>query len=120
MAPFSSSEAKQHINQDIKKMSKHLGKASQQVIKIMMNGVKSGKYDAMDLVRGIKSGNVRATISESINIMGTSSTTSDMDEDNILISSLGTGSGNAIRVNAGAASDTGAGTSISTTFDSTP
>ena len=65
------------------------------------------------------SGNVRATISESINIMGTSSTTSDMDEDNILISSLGTGSGNAIRVNAGAASDTGAGTSISTTFDST-
>jgi len=56
MAPFSSQEAKQHINQDIKKMSKHLGKASQQSIKIMMNGVKSGKYTAMDISRGIKEG----------------------------------------------------------------
>ena len=56
MAPFSSSEAKQHINQDIKKMSKHLGKASQQSIKIMMDGVKSGKYTAMDISRGIKEG----------------------------------------------------------------
>ena len=54
--PFSSSEAKQHINQDIKKMSKFLGKASQQSIKLMMNGVKGGRYDAMDLIRGIKSG----------------------------------------------------------------
>lgn len=59
--PFSSPEAKQHVDKDLVLMSKHLGKASQQVIKIMMNGVKSGKYDAMDLVRGIKSGNVRAT-----------------------------------------------------------
>jgi hypothetical protein len=56
MAPFSSSEAKQHINQDIKKMSKHLGKASQQSIKIMMDGVKGGKYTAMDISRGIKEG----------------------------------------------------------------
>ena len=56
MAPFSSQEAKQHINQDIKKMSKHLGKASQQSIKIMMDGVKGGKYTAMDISRGIKEG----------------------------------------------------------------
>ena len=56
MAPFSSSEAKQHINQDVKKMSKHLGKASQQSIKIMMDGVKGGKYTAMDISRGIKEG----------------------------------------------------------------
>ena len=48
--------------------------------------------------------------------MGTSATTSQVDEDNILISSLGTGSGNAIRVNAGAASDTPS--PISTTFNS--
>ena len=59
--PYSSKEAQIHIDKDLNMMSKHLGKASQQVIKIMMNGVKSGKYDAMDLVRGIKSGNVRAT-----------------------------------------------------------
>ena len=56
MAPFSSSEAKQHINQDIKKMSKHLGKASQQSIKIMMDGVRGAKYTAMDISRGIKEG----------------------------------------------------------------
>ena len=56
MKPFSSSEAKQHINQDIKKMSKFLGKASQQSIKLMMNGVKGGKYTAMDISRGLKEG----------------------------------------------------------------
>ena len=48
--------------------------------------------------------------------MGTSATTSQVDEDNILVSSLGTGSGNAIRVNAGATGDTPS--PISTTFNS--
>jgi len=56
MAPFSSQEARSHINSDIKDMSKHLGKASQQVIKIMMDGVRKGKYTAMDISRGIKEG----------------------------------------------------------------
>ena len=37
-------------------MSKHLGKATQQVIIVMMNGVKGGKYDAMDIPRGIETG----------------------------------------------------------------
>lgn len=40
-----------------------------------------------------------------INIMGTTARTDVIDEDNILISSLGTGSGNATRVNAGATGD---------------
>ena len=48
--------------------------------------------------------------------MGTSATTSQVDEDNLLVSSLGTGSGNAIRVNAGATGDTPS--PISTTFNS--
>ena len=56
MKPFSSSEARQLVNQDIKKMSKHLGKASQQSIKLMMNGVKGGKYTAMDISRVLKEG----------------------------------------------------------------
>jgi hypothetical protein len=56
MAPFSSQEARAHINSDIKDMSKHLGKASQQVIKIMMDGVRKGKYTAMDISRGVKEG----------------------------------------------------------------
>ena len=54
--PFSSSEAKKQVDGDIVKMSKFLGKASQQVIKIMMDGVKGGKYDAMDIPRGIETG----------------------------------------------------------------
>ena len=61
MAPFSSPEARVQINSDIKDMSKHLGKASQQVIKIMMNGVKKGKYTAMDISRGIKEGPAQRT-----------------------------------------------------------
>ena len=58
---FSSPEAQQILNQDIKKMSGILGKASQQIIKIMMNGVKGGRYDAMDIVRGIDTGPLNRT-----------------------------------------------------------
>ena len=46
---------------DVKKMSSVLGKASQQVIKIMMDGVKSGKYDALDIIRGIENGDLNKT-----------------------------------------------------------
>ena len=58
---FSSSEAQQILNHDIKKMSNILGKASQQIIKIMMDGVKGGRYDAMDIVRGIETGPLNRT-----------------------------------------------------------
>ena len=60
-AAFSSPEAQQILNQDITKMSKILGKASQQIIKIMMDGVKGGRYDAMDIVRGIETGPLNRT-----------------------------------------------------------
>jgi hypothetical protein len=55
-AKYSSNEAKLHIDADIKKMSKFLGKASQECIKVMMDGVKGGRYDALDIQRGIKFG----------------------------------------------------------------
>ena len=58
---FSSPEASKQVDIDLVKMSKILGKASQQVIKTMMDGVKSHKYDAMDLQRGMKGGDVRRT-----------------------------------------------------------
>ena len=58
---FSSQEAKIHVESDLDKMSKILGKASQQSIKVMMDGVKGGKYDGMDLARGIKTGPVKRT-----------------------------------------------------------
>jgi len=56
MSKYSSPEAKQFVEKDIKEMGKFFNKASQQTIKVMMNGVKNGKYDAMDLIRGIKTG----------------------------------------------------------------
>jgi hypothetical protein len=51
------------------------------------------------------SGTVRAVITQAVNIMGTTATTTQIDEDNILITTLGTGSGNSIRVNAGSTGD---------------
>ena len=58
---FSNPEAKLHLDADIKKMSKILGKSSQQIIKIMMDGVKGGRYDALDIQRGIQVGPVNRT-----------------------------------------------------------
>lgn len=48
---------------------------------------------------------IRATIPQIVNIMGTTARTDVIDEDNILIQTLGTGSGNARRVNAGSSGD---------------
>ena len=59
--PFSSPEAKKMVEQDVIKMGKMIGKASAQTVKMMMDGVKAGKYDAMDLQRAIMSGPVRDT-----------------------------------------------------------
>ena len=59
--PYSSPEAQKMVEKDIVGMSKILGKASQMSIKKMMDGVKSGKYDAFDLQRAIMSGPVRDT-----------------------------------------------------------
>ena len=49
--------------------------------------------------------NQRVGFTTDVNIMGTTARTNKIDEDNILISSLGTGSGNATRVNAGSTGD---------------
>ena len=59
--PFSSPEAQHMVEKDIQKMSKLLGKASQQSIKTMMDGVKGKRYDAFDIQRAIMSGNIRDT-----------------------------------------------------------
>ena len=59
--PYSSPEAQQMVEKDIKKMSKILGKASQQSVRVMMDGVKGKKYDAFDIQRAIMSGPVRDT-----------------------------------------------------------
>ena len=59
--PFSTPEAKDQVDKDLNAMSTYLGKASQQVIKTMMDGVKAGRYDALDLARGIKIGAAKRT-----------------------------------------------------------
>ena len=72
------------------------------------NTITSNHFTRMDVVTPYGSdNNNRVSFSTPVNIMGTSATTSQVDEDNINISgTLGTGSGNATRVNAGATGDT--------------
>ncbi len=60
-AKWSSKEAKQMMDVDVKKMSMILGKASYKIIKMMMDGVKGGKYDALDIIRGIETGALNRT-----------------------------------------------------------
>lgn len=42
-------------------MGKYFNKASQLSIKTMMDGVKGGRYDAMDIIQSIKSGPAQDT-----------------------------------------------------------
>ena len=58
---FSNPESQKFVEKDIQEMGKIFNKSSQRAIAIMLSGVKNGKYDAMDLIRGIKQGNVRDT-----------------------------------------------------------
>ena len=58
---YSNPESKKMVQQDIQEMGKIFNKSSQRAIAIMLSGVKEGKYDAMDLIVGIKQGNVRDT-----------------------------------------------------------
>ena len=58
---FSNPEAQKFVEKDIQEMGKSFNKSSQRAIAMMLSGVKNGKYDAMDLIRGIKQGNVRDT-----------------------------------------------------------
>ena len=60
MMKYSNREAKRFAEDDVKQMGKELNKASQKSIKIMLGSVKNGKYDAMDIIRAIKSGGSRA------------------------------------------------------------
>ena len=57
---YSNKEAKSFAEDDVKKMGTELNKASQKSIKIMLGSVKNGKYDAMDMIRAIKSGGRKA------------------------------------------------------------
>ena len=58
---FSNPESQKFVEKDIQEMGKIFNKSSQRAIAMMLSGVKNGKYDAMDLIRGIKQGKVRDT-----------------------------------------------------------
>jgi len=66
------------------------------------------------------SDSIRATITPAVNMMGTTARTNKIDEDNILVSSVGTGSGNAKRVNAGSTGDNPSPVFTSFSASSTP
>ena len=50
---YSSSAAQKAVQKDLKVFSDLLGKTSQKVIKGMIDGVKGGQYDAMDIQAGL-------------------------------------------------------------------
>jgi len=71
---YSSPEAKKLVQQDIIEMGVLFNKVSQQSIKKMLDGVKNGKYDAMDLIQGIKGGDIKDTstgVKEMLNVLWT-------------------------------------------------
>ncbi len=51
---YSSPDAQKGIQKDMKVFGDLLGKASQKVIKGMLDGVKAGRYDAMDIQVALK------------------------------------------------------------------
>jgi hypothetical protein len=53
------------------KIGKIIGKASAQAIKVMMDGVKGGGYDALDLQRAIMSGPAKRAGTGQIELMRT-------------------------------------------------
>jgi len=61
MLGYSNAEAKKFVEKDINTMGKYFNKASQLSIKTMMDGVKGGRYDAMDIIQSIKSGPAQDT-----------------------------------------------------------
>ena len=56
---FSNSEARQIIDGNLKKWVKSLRKVEHQVIKDWMKGAKSGSIDFFDIIRGLKTGDIR-------------------------------------------------------------
>ena len=74
MMKYSDRESKRFAEDDVKKMGKELNKASQKAITIMLGSVKNGKYDAMDIIRAIKSGgrsagDTSAGVPEMLNVL---------------------------------------------------
>ena len=69
--PYSNRESQKHVESDIKEMRKIFNKSSQRAIAIMLSGVKSNKYDAMDLIRGLSMGKVdtRHGVSEMLMVL---------------------------------------------------
>tara|TARA_Y100001963_G_scaffold126871_1_gene179765 strand:- start:42 stop:413 length:372 start_codon:yes stop_codon:yes gene_type:complete len=57
--PFSSKEAKSVIDGALKNYAKDLRKVQHRVIKDWMSAAKSGRIDYFDLVRGLKTGDIK-------------------------------------------------------------
>ena len=56
---YSNKEAQQFATDAVNKASKEIGKAQQKAVSIFTSDLKNKKYDNMDLIRSIKTGNIR-------------------------------------------------------------
>ena len=56
---FSSGEAKNIIDGQLKQMAQDLRKVQHRVVKAWMQGAKSGQIDFFDIIRGLKTGDAR-------------------------------------------------------------
>ena len=56
---YSNKEAQRFSVDAVNKASKEIGKAQQRAVSIFTSDLKNKKYDNMDLIRSIKTGNIR-------------------------------------------------------------
>ena len=66
---FSSGEAKNIIDGQLKQMAQDLRKVQHRVIKTWMDGAKSGNIDFFDIIRGLKTGDARRAHPYEVNFL---------------------------------------------------
>ena len=66
---FSSGEAKNIIDGQLKQMAQDLRKVQHRVIKTWMQGAKSGQIDFFDIIRGLKTGDARRAHPYEVNFL---------------------------------------------------
>ena len=68
-AGYSNKEAQKFSIDAVNKAGKEIGKAQQKAVSIFTSDLKNKKYDNMDLIRSIKTGNIRDTSFSKRNVL---------------------------------------------------
>ena len=66
---FSSGEARNIIDGQLKQMAQELRKVQHRVIKTWMQGAKSGQIDFFDIIRGLKTGDIKRAHPYEVNFL---------------------------------------------------